>query len=342
MTVVQRALVLTCLLTLASCGEAGSPARPATPAPTSAHAHAPAPAPRRAPTIKNTAVAHVAAGDVPVLSAREPSAPERTDPPAVQRRFARERTQALAALRRIQRARPSAAAGCQQLRGPVYHGWGPPTPTVQARVLGHQVAIEFAFDHLPTSPACRPATISAAVFSGRPATSSYNALGAIAEFPLAGPRGRFVVPLPGGSPPYHVGLYVVRLDGVRSNQVVLPLPCRGACLPPGPPRQGLPTPLLAPRGVTRRALQRSVTQAVGHAQGFPRPTGTSCASVRACAVTWIDRDQSAHYTVRYAVAGERVRGCWIAREAAVTGRPPHWFATVGNGTYLGGCVDWAR
>jgi len=63
-------------------------------------------------------------------------------------------------------------------------------------VLGHQVVVELRFDRLPSSPACRPVQISAAVFSGQPATSSYFALGGLATVQMVGRSGRFVVPLP--------------------------------------------------------------------------------------------------------------------------------------------------
>jgi hypothetical protein len=44
------------------------------------------------------------------------------------------------------------------------------------------------------------------------------------------------------------------------------------------------------------------------------------------------------------LSGERVPGCWIGigRSVAASGSPLHWPASVGNGTYVGGCVRWPR
>jgi hypothetical protein len=83
-----------------------------------------------------------------------------------------------------------------------------------------------------------------------------------------------------------------------------------------------------------------MTEAVAHPDGHPRASPVSCPSLRLCAVQWTDRELGASYAVRYAVAGERVPGCWIARPVGGSGSPPHWPATVGNATYVGGCARW--
>ena len=87
-----------------------------------------------------------------------------------------------------------------------------------------------------------------------------------------------------------------------------------------------------------------MSQAIAHPDGYPRASAATCPSLRACEVRWTDRELGARYTVRYAVAGERVPGCWIGigRSVAASGSPLHWPASVGNGTYVGGCVRWPR
>lgn len=113
-------------------------------------------------------------------------------------------------------------AGCERAVFRLAGGraiWGPPTPRIiSAPRRGARVSISFAFNRLPTSPACRPYALTASVVSGKLDTPSFRL--SDRRFRVVGPRGSATLPAPtGGRPPYTARVQAFTIDGRPSRQV---------------------------------------------------------------------------------------------------------------------------
>ena len=164
---------------------------------------------------------------IPVLSPISQRAPERDTPPAVLKLLEQEQGAAIARARAASKLTPSLAAGCRHVAdasGAVL--LGPPSPTVKARIIGHDVEVLLRYRILPQSDACRPAVETVVVFSGEQSSGSFNSAGAIETYAVNGPAGRAVVDLPwNGRAPYHLAVVSATVLGKRGTTVKLPLAC---------------------------------------------------------------------------------------------------------------------
>jgi hypothetical protein len=275
---------------------------------------------------------------------------ERDTPAPVRARLEREQRQWLVRAKRASRQPESAAAGCVWFMA----SWGrreigPPAPKLTtARIIGHHVEVVFEFSKLPSSDRCRPAGLTVVVFSGKHASPTFNNAGAIGRYRIASARGRVISDLPWfGAPPYHVVANAETILGKRSANVELPLICPGGdrvrgCLPGyRPARHGwnLPEPVLPVRGLNRATLERSFRYVVAK-ERLPYPQRVRCASLGYCVITYVDPAYpKMPYRIRYRVAGQQVRGCWMAmRERGLDPRP---FEDAGTGRgELAGCASW--
>jgi hypothetical protein len=288
-----------------------------------------------------------AAGRIPLLVPWEPSAPERDTPPAVRRRIEREERALLARARAAAKLPATAAAGCKQVRyssGQV--SFGAPPPRVTARIIGHHVEVVFAYPHLPRSDACRPFLLTAVVYTGRKASSSFSNAGAVGSYRLRGPRGRVVLDLTWFSKPqYHLIVNATTINGRRGPDIDRALRCpRAGCLPgyrPAPHAWKLPEPVLPLRGVDRSTLEATFRYVVA-GERWPTARRVRCPSLHSCELTYVDPAfATAPYRIRYRIAGEQVRGCWMGMRSAVLDPLP--YPDAGRGRLeLAGCGSWLR
>jgi hypothetical protein len=116
------------------------------------------------------------------------------------------------------------------------------------------------------------------------------------------------------------------------------------CLPgyrPALHSWNLPEPILPVVGIDRATLERSLRYVIAQ-ERVPHPQRARCASLRSCVITYVDPAfPKSPYRIRYVVAGEQVRGCWMAmRERILDPRP---FEDAGTGRLeLAGCASWLR
>jgi hypothetical protein len=267
-------------------------------------------------------------------------------PEAVQERNLREQ-QALTTEARKAAALPATRAnGCVSSE-PGYP-LGPPPPRVTARLLGHHVEVRLAFARMPESPACRPWLVSVAVIGGT------RAVPWVERFRLKGPSGRVALNLPFlGRPPYRVLVQAQSLGGRMGKRVERPLPCPGTghavkgCLGGVKPTAHaipMPKPVLPLRGLDRRTLEESFAQVLADEATPPVvkavPRASRCLSLRVCEVTYADPlFPGSPYRVRYSIAGQQVRGCWIGLRGRLTGTRPYDDSGSGR-TFLAGCASW--
>jgi hypothetical protein len=231
---------------------------------------------------------------------------------------------------------------------------GSPAPSISSRLLGHHVEVVFNFTRMPTSLACRPFELAVVVFAGKKASSSFK--NSVGRFWLQGPRGRAVVDLPwSGNPPYRVNVSSATITGRRGPQVERSLPCPGThsvvrgCLPgyrPTAHTNPMPKPVLPVRGLDLSSLEATLRYAISGQRTPPIvdsvPQASSCASLKVCTVTYVDPAfPGSPYRVRYRIAGQQVRGCWLGwREGAIDPLPfPD--ATIGQSD-LAACSSWLR
>lgn len=231
---------------------------------------------------------------------------------------------------------------------------GPPPPRITPRILGHHVEVVFNFARLPASPACRPFELTVVVYAGRKASSSFK--NAVGRFWLQGPRGRAVVDLPwSGNPPYHVIVSAATITGRRGRQVEQALRCPGTgsvvrgCLlgyRPTAHTNPMPKPVLPVRGLDRSSLEATMRYAVAGERIPPIlnsvPQAASCSSLKLCTVTYLDPAfPDLPYRVRYRIAGQQVRGCWLGWRQGAIDPLPFSDATIGQAD-LAACTSWLR
>ena len=243
------------------------------------------------------------------------------------------------------------ANGCVPSR---FGSLGSPAPSISSRLLGHHVEVVFNFTRMPASPACRPFELTVVVFAGKKASSTFK--NSVGRFWLQGPRGRAVVDLPwAGNPPYRVIVSSATITGRRGPEVEQSLRCPGTrsvlrgCLAgyrPTAHTNPMPKPVLPVRGVDLSSLEATLRYAVAGQRMPPIvdsvPQASSCASLKVCTVTYVDPAfPDSPYRVRYRIAGQQVRGCWLGwREGAIDPLPfPD--ATTGQSN-LAACSSWLR
>jgi hypothetical protein len=243
------------------------------------------------------------------------------------------------------------ANGCLPSR---FGSLGSPAPSIEARILGHHVAVQFKFARMPSSPACRPFELAIVVSSGAKASSSFK--NAVGRYWLQGPRGRAVVDLPwSGAPPYRVIVSTATINGRRGPEVERPLRCPASrsvvrgCLvgyEPAVHTNPMPKPILAPRGVDRSTLQATLRYAVAGERAplilNSIPQMASCSSLKLCTVTYLDPAfPNSPYRVRYRIAGQQVAGCWLGWLEGAIDPLPFSDATIGQAD-LAACASWLR
>lgn len=229
---------------------------------------------------------------------------------------------------------------------------GAPAPRIDARILGHHVEVVFDFPRMPQSPACRPFELAVVVYSGSKASPTFKNF--VQRYWLEGSRGRVALDLPwGGRAPYHVLVTAATILGRRGPAVEQRLRCprtghavRG-CLPgyrPSAHAYPMPAPVLPVRGVERSALEASLRYALAGEQRAPIvnavPRSSRCPTLTACIVTYVDPAfPDSAYRVRYRIAGQQIRGCWMAmRQGPLDARP---FSDAFTGRLeLAACASW--
>jgi len=291
------------------------------------------------------------AGSPPVLVPIPEVSLERDTPAPVRARIERQRREWLARAKRASRQPVSTATGCVRFRA----SWGrdevgPAAPKVkEARIIGHHVEVVFEYPKLPSADSCRPAALTVGVYSGKHASPTYNNSGAINHYMISSTRGRVISDLPwGGTPPYHVFASPETILGKRGPTVELSLTCPGGdrvkgCLLGYRPAQyawTLPQPVLPVIGIDRATLERSLRYVIAE-ERVPHPHRARCASLHYCEITYVDPAYpKTPYRIRYQVAGEQVRSCWMAmRERILDPRPDG--AGIGR-LELAGCADWLQ
>jgi hypothetical protein len=148
-----------------------------------------------------------AAGSRPLLQPYLPVPNDTASPPAVKARFVRQQRQGLALIKAADKAPATTIAGCVKGRASSSHVLvlGPPAPDITASIAGDQVSATFDYTRWPSSAGCRPTFLLAVVYSGQPATVSFDNHGSVNVYKLNGRHGRIVVNLPqAGWPPYHL------------------------------------------------------------------------------------------------------------------------------------------
>jgi hypothetical protein len=284
---------------------------------------------------------------IPILSPIQQRSPERDTPPAVLRLLLEEQRAAMARAQAAAKLKPSLAAGCRRVTdagGAVR--LGPPAPSVRARIIGHHVELLLRYRTLPRSDACRPAVETVVVFSGEPASSTFNNAGAVETYAVKGVAGRAIVDLPwNGHAPYRLLVSSETVLGDRGPRVELPLACpRAGCLagyqPPLHTRP-MPKPVLALRGLTRAQLEASLREVVA-AERWPSVSATECRSLRSCVVTFVTPGfPKQPYRVRLAIAGQQIRGCWLAWYERILDHQP--YPDAGRGPQdRAGCRNWLQ
>jgi hypothetical protein len=282
---------------------------------------------------------------IPVLFPVPQRTPERDTPPAVLKLLEQAARGAGARVRAAVKRAPSIADGCVRTTdagGKPY--LGPPAPSVRARIIGHQVEILIRYQSLPASDPCRPATVTAVVFSGKPASGSFNNNGAVGTYAVEAPVGRALVDLPwGGRAPYGLLVSSTNVLGMRSMMVKVPLACPAAgCLPGYHPELHslpLPEPVLPVRGLTRAELQASVREVVA-GESWPSATGATCASLHSCLVMLVTPGfPKQPYRVRFQIVGQQLAGCWLGWYREAVDQFPYPDAGTGP-LELAGCKNW--
>jgi len=170
---------------------------------------------------------------VPVLFPLSQRTVEGDTPPAVRALLEGEQRAAIVRARAAAKQPRTSAAGCVPFTDAGgKRSLGPPAPTVRARIIGHHVEVLFSYRQLPASAACRPAAVWVVVFSGKPASTTFNNAGAVGTYAVAGPDGRVLVDLPwNGSAPYSLQTSSSTLLGLFGPRTRQPLACPAAgCL----------------------------------------------------------------------------------------------------------------
>ncbi len=145
---------------------------------------------------------------------REPSSPPFRTPEE-----ARAHMEQAERVRRLPRSRE---AGCERAVFPLGTPrviWGPPRPRlVAARRLGKHVTVNFEFNRLPRSPACRPFLLRVTILSGKLDTPSFRI--SEGEFRVVRVRSSGSVRVPaGGRPPYRARIQALTVDYKPSEPV---------------------------------------------------------------------------------------------------------------------------
>jgi hypothetical protein len=134
---------------------------------------------------------------------------------------ARRESQQLERLRRALRIKPSRELGCVRSDG--QRLLGPPAPRqVRARKVSGAVRIEWEFAPLPESDACRPHSVLATVYSGKPASTTYR--NSTETVRVQGRRGHALVSLRYlGGPPHTALVTSVAITNRESSRIELPV-----------------------------------------------------------------------------------------------------------------------
>lgn len=175
--------------------------------------------------------------------------------------------------------------------------------------------------------------------------------GAIYRYRVGASRARVVSDLPWyAKPPYRLVVLAETIVGFRSRKVELSLRCPGTghlvkgCLRGyAPPlhEMPMPRPVLPLRGVDHSALEASLRSVIAD-ERTAKPTAARCLSLRSCEITYVDPDfPHSAYRVSYRIAGEQLRGCWMAWRQATIDNPPYEDAWQGR-QQLAGCISWLR
>jgi hypothetical protein len=270
-------------------------------------------------------------------------------PEAVQARNQRAQLALSAEARAAARLPSTEGAGCVAgSRGSP----GSPAPQIFPRLLGHHVEVRFEFADLPSSPACRPFLLTVVVYSGRKASSTFKNW--VERFRVRGRSGRVALILPFlGKPPYHVFVTSQTISGRFGPDVERSLPCPrtrdpvAGCLPgykPALHSYPMPKPTLPIQGVDRRSLEASFAQVLADEGSAPIvkaiPQASRCVSLRLCEVTYADPlFPRSPYRVRYAIAGQQVKGCWLGLHGRTIDPMPYDDAGRGR-VFVAGCVSW--
>jgi hypothetical protein len=277
---------------------------------------------------------------------------ERDTPPVVRERLELEQRRLFALARTAARLPLTRQSGCVGAGRSGDPSLGPPPPAVKAWILGHHVEAVFSFRGLPRSLACRPWLATVVVYSGKRSSSGYS--NQVGRFRVRGSRGRVVVGLPyGGRPPYRLSISSETIGGRRGPTVDRSLTCPGThklvagCLPGyRPPLHAnpLPEPVLPIRGLSKSALEATLKYVLGDERTPPVieaiPSAVECRALTSCEVTYEDPGFPASpYRVRYRIAGQQIRGCWMGLNQGLVGRPPFDDARRGR-AQLAGCSSW--
>lgn len=148
---------------------------------------------------------------------RAPEAPKVRTRKAQRREFQR--------VERISRLPHTAKAGCQQAVAPRpgSRGFrGPPAPRSTARLAGKQVIVNFEFDTMPGSPACRPFVVDVVALAHDRSNRHYEAAKRVV---VVGRRGSATVDLPAqeSGPPYYVRVRALARDLKPSRETKIRL-----------------------------------------------------------------------------------------------------------------------
>jgi hypothetical protein len=273
--------------------------------------------------------------------------PERDDPAVVRRLLEREQRAAYARLKAASKLKRTRAAGCVAVTDPGGQTLlGPPAPHVRARIIGHQVEVLYRFRALPTSAACRPATVTVAVHSNHSTAPSGSLVPSVGTYLVVGPSGRLTLDLPWYSrAPYELAVESSTLLGYQSAYAKPRLACpAGGCLDGySPPLHSLPLPkpVLPLTGLSRAQLQASLSYVVSR-ERWPSARGVRCSSLHSCTVTQVTPGfPNRPYRVRYRIVGEQLPGCWMGFDEGPIDRLP--YRDAGRGPLeLAGCRSWLR
>ncbi len=285
---------------------------------------------------------------IPVLAPVPERSIERDMPASVQARRAREQKALLKRAQAASKLPRTTAAGCEPAQIGTQRYLGPPAPRVTGKVIGHHVEIVFDFARLPASDACRPFGLSTVVNGVRLTTAGP---GAIDRYRIRGSRARVVSELPWyAKPPYRLLVISETILGLRSRYVEQSLRCpgtgdlvRGCLRGYAPPLHAMPMPkpMLPLKGVDRGSLQATLRYVIAD-ERTAKPTAARCASLRSCEITYADPDfPNSPYRVRYRIAGQQVRGCWMAWRQAILDKPPYEDAWQGR-QHIAGCISWLK
>jgi hypothetical protein len=119
----------------------------------------------------------------------------------------------LALLRRAKQEPGNADAGCRRVRiVGVPPTWGPPPPSISAKLSGGRALVAWRYRSLPKSLACKPFQLVVAVSTGEPRTPTFRS--SVRDYPLRGLRGRANHPLQfAGNPPFTVTVTAETVTG---------------------------------------------------------------------------------------------------------------------------------